>query len=463
MAEHYCREQLAVRFEGVRAGTEPLTWGQKAILQDMRESSGHQFSMPGRIDLPDGSTVEAAAARLSGLMGRHAALRLRLKANGSGPVSQEVVAAGQTSLDILTMPDDAGPADIEQLLDDLWTNWPLERFDFSLDWPLRMALIRHRGACLHLAWVLSHVAADGGGHVLLYEDLRADEAAGPDDRPLRRPDILDIARKEQEPTSRQQSSRAIRYWSSRLADIPEQTFAESAVLRAQTGDRYRQARFCSPAAHLAMMAITSRTGTDAARVTLAVIATAIGRVTAAPALTIKVLVNNRFRPGLAEVNAPVSQASLVTVSLADTTIDEVIARTRADSLAAGMRAYYDPDELAEVAERLDAERGYQAKITCRVNDQRAMTMRADAQVRANEITRKQLDQALTQTSLTWLGRRDNLYGQVNILVERQSDVVSLHLMWDTWCLSDADVESILRGVEEVAIEAAFDPAALTKV
>jgi hypothetical protein len=212
-----------------------------------------------------------------------------------------------------------------------------------------------------------------------------------------------------------------------------------------------------------MTAITSRTGTDAARVSLAVIATAIGRVVAAPALTIKVLVNNRFRPGLAEIIAPVSQASVVTVSLADATIDEVIARTRADSLAAGMRAYYDPDELAEVAERLDAERGYQARITCRVNDQRAMTMRADTQASAEEITGKQLDQALAQTSLTWLGRRDNLYGQVNILVERRSDLVSLHLMWDSWCLSDADVESILRGVEEVAIEAAFDPAAPTKV
>jgi hypothetical protein len=37
--------------------------------------------------------------------------------------------------------------------------------------------------------------------------------------------------------------------------------------------------------------------------------------------------------------------------------------------------------------------------------------------------------------------------------------VSLHMLWDRWCLSDEQVEAILRGVEEVAVGAAFDPAA----
>ena len=82
-------------------------------------------------------------------------------------------------------------------------------------------------------------------------------------------------------------------------------------------------------------------------------------------LTIKVMVNNRFRPGLADVIAPIAQNSVVTIKVADSTVDEVVARTRGDCLAAGMRAYYDPDELAEITERLDAERGYQARITCR--------------------------------------------------------------------------------------------------
>jgi hypothetical protein len=41
--------------------------------------------------------------------------------------------------------------------------------------------------------------------------------------------------------------------------------------------------------------------------------------------------------------------------------------------------------------------------------------------------------------------------------------VSLHIMWDRWSLTDGQVEALLRAVEDVAIEAAFNPAAPTKV
>ena len=90
-----------------------------------------------------------------------------------------------------------------------------------------------------------------------------------------------------------------------------------------------------------------------------------------------------------------------------------------------------PTNSRRSASELDAERGYPARITCRVNDQRAMTMRADAEpVRANDVSLSSSIRQLTETSLTWLGRRDNMHEQVNILIEPQSEVVSLHMMWD---------------------------------
>ena len=64
-----------------------------------------------------------------------------------------------------------------------------------------------------------------------------------------------------------------------------------------------------------MLAIAKRTGTDASRVTLALIATAIGRATGVQPLTVKVMVNNRFRPGLADVIAPIAQNSVVTIDV----------------------------------------------------------------------------------------------------------------------------------------------------
>ena len=179
-------------------------------------------------------------------------------------------------------------------------------------------------------------------------------------------------------------------------------------------------------------------------------------------LTIKVMVNNRFRPGMAEVIAPIAQNSVVTVDVADISVDEVVARARAAALTAGMRAYYDPDDLREVTARLDAERGYPASVTCRVNDQRAMIMRSDAEA-DQELTPEQVRRRLAETSLTWLGPRENMHEQVLILVENRPDVVSLHMMWDLSCLTNEQVEALLRSVEDVAVEAAFDPDAPTKV
>jgi hypothetical protein len=458
MFEPAGQHRVVVQFAGAGAGTQPLTWGQKAIFQDMQES-GNQFSMGGRFGLPEGSTVEDAAARLSGLVGRHAALRMRLGTDGAGRLCQEVARSGQIGLDVLAIPDDAGRSDAARYAADLMDTWPLARFDFYRDWPLRMAVLRHRGACTHLVWALSHLAADGGGHLLLLADLIAAGTASD----AGRPQILDIAQSEQTPRLRQLSSRAMRHWEAQLGHIPAQTFGEPVRTDGQAGPRYWQARFSSPAAHLAMLTIAKRTGTDASRVTLALVATAIGRATGVQPLTIKVMVNNRFRPGLAEVIAPIAQNSIVTFDVADTTVDEVVTRARGASLTAGMRAYYDPDELSEVMARLDTERGYPASVTCRVNDQRAMIMRAEEEAGPGEVTPELLARRLAETSLTWLGQRDNMHEQANILIENRPDVLSLHMMWDRWSLTDEQVEALLRGVEEVAVEAAFDPAAPTKV
>jgi Condensation domain len=459
MFDGISNDKMAVRFAGAEAATEPLTWGQKAILQDMQES-GNQFSMQGRINLPVGGTLEDAAARVNGMLVRHASLRMRLSSGHDGHPCQQVAGSGQFDLDIATFPDDADRADVARYRDHLWTNWPLERFDFHRDWPLRVAVLRHRGACLHLVWVMSHLAADGGGILLLLADLLSDETGTAKDP--RHPSVLDIARSEQTSKLRQLSSRTMRHWESQLLHIPPQTFGAAAGQNIQAGQRYSQARFSSAAAFLAMLAISRRTGTDASRVTLAVIATAIGRATGLSPLTIKVMVNNRFRPGMAAVIAPIAQNSVVTVDVASTSIDDVLAQTRAAALTAGMRAYYDPDDLSEVTARLDAERGYPARITCRVNDQRAMIMRSDAEADL-EVTPEQVSRRLEETSLTWLGHRENMHEQVLILIENRPDVVSLHMMWDLSCLTNDQVEALLRSVEEVAVEAAFDPDAPTKV
>ena len=188
-----------------------------------------------------------------------------------------------------------------------------------------------------MVWVLSHLVADGGAHLLLLYDLLADGPAGRMPSEPRHPQILDIARSEQAPQLRQLSSRAMRYWEAQLRHIPVQTFGVPGSPEGRPGPRYNEPGSAPPAAHQAMLAIAGRTGTDSSRGTLAVIAIAIGRATRVPPLTIKVMVNNRFRPGLADVIASIAQNSVVTIDVTGTSVDEVVACRAAAPPPAGMR------------------------------------------------------------------------------------------------------------------------------
>lgn len=461
MFEQIRHDRMAVQFTGTEAGTAPLTWGQLAILQDMQDN-GDQFTMYGAMPLPAGSTVEDAASWLGALIHRHAALRARLADGPGDRPCQEVAASGETGLDIRTMPDDADEADRERYVAHLLAAWPLVPFDFHRDWPLRMAVLRHRGACRDLVWTLSHLVADGTANMFLLRELMQEVAGRPVSGPGR-PEILDVARSEQEPQLSHLSRRAMRYWESQLSHIPALTFGEPAHSGSQPAQRYGQVKFGSPAAHLAIAAIARRTRTDTSRATLAVVTTAIGRVAGVSPLTLNVMVSNRFRPGLAGVFAPVAQNSVVTIDAASASIDEVVAQTRTASLTAGMRAYYNPDHLTEVMARSAAERGYPARVSCRFNDQRAMVTRPDEEDSPGDVTPEQVTRRLTETSLAWQRPLDQLHDQLSIIIQNRADTLSLYLKCDLWCFSREQIEALLRGIEEVAVEAAFDPAAQAKV
>jgi hypothetical protein len=178
-------------------------------------------------------------------------------------------------------------------------------------------------------------------------------------------------------------------------------------------------------------------------------------------------VSNRFRPGFAEAIATVGQNSVLTIDLTDTahtTVDEVVARARRASMVAGLHAYYDPDQLDELMARLDRERGYPARVTCRINDRRLTTRQeVEDAVRDTTVTMAQIREKLPETWLSWDGDLEHLPEQAFITVEDYPQTVHLQVIFDMACLTEAQVETLLHGVEEVAVEAAFDPAAPTRV
>lgn len=446
--------RVAVPFSATVSGAAPLTWGQKAILQDMRENV-FTLNASGAHALPEGATVESVAAQLGEVLSRHPALRVRLATDPQGDIHQEVAGAGEAAVEVMDFADADEPADVAKYTDQLWYDWLMTRFDHYRDWPIRVGVIRHRGVALYRVVAFNHLVVDGTAIKFLMSELRGGsaEVAGA-------LQIMELAEREQAPQARKISDRAMRYWETHLRDIPSRTFGESVYSDGRLGKRYWHARFGSPAAYLAVLAIAQRSGMDTSRVLFGIIATAIGRATGLSTLTAKVISSNRFRPGLAEVIAPLSQNSLVTVDLADATVDEVMARGRRALLTGGMYAYYDPDQLNELMARLDSERGYQAQVSCRINDRRMTTRSStDEEARAAQVTPEQIQAKLSETFISWDGTLDHLHEQAFITVEDIPDTVFLQLIFDMACFTEAQIEKFMRSVEEVAVAAAFDPTA----
>jgi hypothetical protein len=459
MAEQTYAERVTVPFSGPGAGTAPLTWGQKAILRDMRET-GWTHNSSGAHELPRGTTVAAVAEGLRALVSRYPALRMRLGADADGRACQVVHGSGEIDLDVVTIADGSAPADVAAFVDDLCHAWMVTPIDPYRQWSLRMAVIRHRDVTLYRVLTVGHLVADGAAVMRLVADLRTGRAAGRRDDP-RAVGPLELGRAEQTPDARRVSDRAMRHWETRLRAVPPLTFGAPDRPPARPGGRFRYGRFDSPAAHLAVLAIAERTRTDTSRVLLAVIATAIGRATGVHPLTTKVVVSNRFRPGFAGAVATLSQDSVLAVEL-DGTVDDVVARVRRASTVAWLHAYYDPDQLEDLVAHLDRERGHPARVTCRINDRRAVRPAAGPG-RGAEVTEERIRAKAAETSLVWGGDLDRAGDQVFLAVEDRPGTVFLQGIFDLTCFTGDQAERLLRGVEEVAVEAAFDPAAPTRV
>lgn len=447
---------IAVPFAGSVSGVAPLTWGQKALLQDQREM-GIPLNASGAQALAPGTTVEDAAARLGELISKQPALRVRLKTDPEGAVYQRVASSGEVAVEVLDFADSDEPAAVAEYMGRLWQEWQITHIDHYEDWPVRMGIIRHRGLARYQILSFNHLVIDGTSMTYLMPDLGVGDppqATGAT-KPLT---ILELAEYEQSEAAQKISRRAMRFWESQLRDIPSRTFGEPVYPDGRLGKRYWHCRFASAAAYQAVLAIAQRTGADVSRVMFGVLATALGRALGHDRLRAKVILSNRYRPGFADTIAQLAQNAIVSFDLSNATVDEVIARGRQALLAGGMHAYYDPDHLNELMARLDAERGYPAAVTLRMNDRRRTTQRWMAEeARAARVTPADIQSRLGETFFSWDGTLDTCQDQAFVTIEDYRTFY-LQLIFDMGCFTEKQIEDFAYGVEQVAIEAAFNPA-----
>lgn len=338
---------MLVPFAGPGAGEGPLTWGQAQCWRAMVETRS-SLAMGAVMVAPPGRTPEDYARTLSFWMSRYAALRTRLRL-GPEPV-QVVAGAGTAELRVV---DSADPG---RTADELLAGWKSTPFDYEREWPVRLAVVTRGGAVTHAVMVICHLAADTASVEVMNREL-----LDPDRGPYAAPQPLELAARQAGPAARRQSAASLRFWEAQLRAVPARRFPAPVD---RPGARYRRLVRDSPALH------GSTGGADPGAALLGAFALAVRDVLGGGPLVARVIVGNRFRPGLADVVAPLPQNGLCVLDVTGADRAEATRRAARATMAASKHAYYSPDDWQALLDRVDVERGEHVDLGLLWNDRR---------------------------------------------------------------------------------------------
>lgn len=446
--------RLGVRFEGEGSGTGELSWGQETVWRGIGDRDS-AIILAGTDPLPEGTTVADVAGELAYIMSRHQSMRTRFRFTEAGRPYQEVFSSGETFLEIFDVPDGAGPREVAAEVEH---TYEYARRDYENEWPIKMAVIRHRGVPVYKVKAMCHLVVDGFGVNAMAADLaRRDPVTGEPPGPNTSMQPLEQAQWQASPRGRRQTEGVERHWKRVLETIPPRRFAEPADKRQP---RYWQADFASPAASLAIQHIAARNEVDTSPVLLAAFAVGMARVSGTSPAAPRVMVNNRFRPRFAQTVSPLAQTCPCAVDVAGISFDEAVRRAARASVAAYKNAYFDPPRIRRLVDVVSEERGEQVDVGLVYNDRRGDAMRM---VPDRVPTADQVLAALPQTVLRWEDPSDDPMDLCHIHVINAPPQVHALVFFDTHYVSPGDVETMLRAVEEVTVAAVKDPGAGTGV
>ncbi|MEV4510209.1 condensation domain-containing protein [Dactylosporangium sp. NPDC049525] len=437
-------EQVVVRFEGDGAGEGPLSWGQtENWLAIQRQQTW--LPLGGALPLPAGSTVAGVADELRYLLSRFPSLRTRLRLADGAPPTQVVAGSGEITLEVY----DAGDRDAGAVAREVHEHYRDTDLDFTAEWPIRMAAVRKGGELTHLVALLSHFAVDATGATVMLAGVSTRDTT-----PMTGQQPLEQAAWQRSPAGVRHNAAALRYWEGILRTLGPCRFTAPVV---HTSPRYWQGEFISPDLHSAVRAIVRRTGVDSSTVLVALYAAALGEVSGIDPVAIRPTVSNRFRAGLADVVCTLVQAGLLMLHVAGTPFDELLERTRRVTLSAYKYAYFDPDAVAELLDRVGRERGTAVEIGCFYNDRRGPNREQDL-----ETPEHAPEHAPEGSGLRWVSKQDApAVEPLFVHVDDAPGTMRLTIQLDADYLSPADGEGVLRAMERIAVDAADQVAAGT--
>jgi hypothetical protein len=447
-------DRILVPFSGDGSGECELTWGQRNIMR-MMQLAGEAVMIGGTMPLEEGTTVEDIVHLLAFIVERNHSLRTTYRFREDGEPLQVLHSSGEVALDVVDIEPGEDPAEAAERVRAGYEHGP---FDVTVDWPVKMAVIRREGVPVYFAAMYPHIAIDGLGFEALVDDLKnLDRKTGEHLAPREGMQPFELARQQQSATALRQSAASVEYWEKMVRLAPGRRFDTEYEPR---DPQWWDVVFDSKAAYLAATCIAARTGANTGSILLGAYAVALAKVSGKSPSAIRTFVSNRFRPGLRESVTPLIASCLCVVDVADTDFDAVAVQAWRAQLKAGKYAYFDPRDLLAMFERVAAELGEEVDLLCYFNDLR----RATAAVRPGPLpTPEEIQAALPLTTLTWGPHTNVPDAQTFMELNPVPDTVNFLLRVDTEKVTPEEQEVMVREMERILVAAAFDPACPTGI
>jgi hypothetical protein len=419
MARVISRAVVAFSAEG--DGEGPLSWGQQDIWGAMTRY-GYAMPLGGIKPLAPGTAVADVAAELRYLMSRYQVMRTRLRYQPDGGVRQVVSSRGQIVLEVIETDEDASA-----VAQEIFSGYQEKPFDYTKEWPVRMAVIGTGGIFSHMVVITHHLALDGFAALIMMTEVPALSQ-----EPQTGLQPLEQARWQASPPGQRHNEAALKHWQTTLEAMPVPW--PSRKSGTASTPRHWEGYFRSPAMHSAVRTIAQRTGVDPAPVLLTAYAIAISRIGGVNPVVIRPVVSNRFRPGLSNVVAPISQSGICLLDVAGVSFAEAVARTVKASMVAYKHSYFDPLRAQELVDKTLAARGLEYFVDSFVNDRRVSAF---------------TETAAGHSDFTWTGAKDAPSARLYVQVEDAPDAVLLNIFADTHYVSQAQAEALLWEMESV--------------
>jgi len=252
---------------------------------------------------------------------------------------------------------------------------------------------------------------------------------------------------------RRQTTRALRHWERVLRAVPARRFPRQ---RAEHGAAYLKLVLRSPAAGLAAAAVARRTKQSTGHILLAAFAIAVERVTRVNPTVLRVVVDNRFRPGLSDSVSAVSQFGLCAIDVCDADFDTVLSRALSASLDTYMNAYYHPVERQSLIEALERDRGETIALDCCYNDRRRGTQGSpDGGGEPDPAALREAVGAGVMRWEPWSAPTVPVGESLYVHVDDEPGLLLFTLCGDSAYLAAEDFELCARTIEEVLVAAAL--------